>query len=203
MNHTLILDQELEASHPKQTAFICQILSQTNTRCPFLTSACLQKYAFPGFCDIKSSWFSSRSVSIALTFLLNSHHAPANPRFTPNLVISHHYHACNPFLNYQLAPWISQRRAVWSLHSLLSLHSQLYVARMLLKKNESVQSLSSVKHSSDCPLQVEQNHSPNAYDISSNISHFLCYTFLCYPQHFLVFQPPMSPQISLDTGPLH
>lgn len=44
---------------------------------PHLTSACLQKYAFPGFCDIKSSWFSSRSVSIALTFLLNSHHAPA------------------------------------------------------------------------------------------------------------------------------
>lgn len=95
-----------------------------------LTSASFQKNVlFLAFCDIIVSWFSSKSISIALNSLLNSQliYSAANLRYIPNLGNSHHYHVFNLHLTWQLAPWTLQWTSVWSLLPLLPFHSQFSI----------------------------------------------------------------------------
>ena len=94
------------------------------------TSASFHKHVpFLAFCEIKISWFSSRSVSIALNSLLNSQltYPTADATCIPSLGLPPLYRVFSPNLTHQLAPWASQWTSVWSLNPLLSFHSRFSI----------------------------------------------------------------------------
>lgn len=109
-----------------------------------LTSASFHKHVlFLAFCDIKISWFSSRSVSMALNSLLNSQltHPTADPTHIRSLGLSCLYRVFNPNLTHQLAPWTSQWTSVWSLSPLLAFHSQFSIELPECSSNSLIRSI--------------------------------------------------------------